>query len=342
MTQHPLQPGWIDRPHQHFELGDFVLDSGEVLRDAQLCWVLHGELPPQGGEAVLALSAIGGNHHRLDFLIGPGRALDPARHAVLCIDALGNGLSSSPSNSRRQPGLAFPRFSIGDMVRAQKQLVDHLGIGRLAAVVGASMGGMQALHWAVAYPDRMRKLVAMTPMARTSAWAAAVNAAARGALMADPRWAEPGHASAGMQAWIAVMQLLSGRTPGSLESEFDGAAAMQHWLDQRLAWQRGQGTHPIDWVWQSHAYDAHDVGRVPGFGGDTAAALASVRADTLVLAPPLDLYNPRACAEWVARHVPGARLVQIDSPRGHQSAGAARAQDAAFLNDVIGEFLRSA
>ena len=116
-----------------------------------------------------SLTAIGSIHHRLDFLIGPGRPLDPERHFIICADAIGNGMTTSPSNSRTHPDLAFPRFAIRDMVASQQKLLDALGIGRLAAVVGASMGGMQALQWGVSAPDRMRSIVALVPMARTRA-----------------------------------------------------------------------------------------------------------------------------------------------------------------------------
>ena len=119
-------------------------------------------------QVVLALSAIASTHHRLDFLIGAGRAMDPARTVVVAVDAIGNGLTTSPSTSTRQPGLDFPPFTIRDMVESQRALLDHLGVGQLQAVIGGSMGGMQALQWGVSHPRRMRRIVAMTPMARTA------------------------------------------------------------------------------------------------------------------------------------------------------------------------------
>ena len=105
--------------------------------------------------------------YRLDFLIGPGAPLDTRRFCIVAIDALGNGLSSSPSSSIGQPGSDFPPITIRDMVESQRRALDRLGIGRLSAVVGASMGGMRALQWAVSHPARMDRVVAMTPMSRT-------------------------------------------------------------------------------------------------------------------------------------------------------------------------------
>ena len=91
-----------------------------------------------GAAIGLALSAIASTHHRLDFLIGNGRALDPAQLVVVAVDAIGNGLTTSPSTSVLQPGMGFPRFTIRDMVASQLALLDHLGVSRLRAVIGAS------------------------------------------------------------------------------------------------------------------------------------------------------------------------------------------------------------
>ena len=109
--QHPaLQPGWIDRPHQRLEFGDLPLESGEVIRDFEISYVTHGARTPADDNVILVLTAIGSTHHRLDFLIGPNRPLNTDHYFVVCVDAIGNGLTTSPSNSRSQPDLAFPRL----------------------------------------------------------------------------------------------------------------------------------------------------------------------------------------------------------------------------------------
>ncbi len=142
-------------------------NRSEAIRDFAISYVMHGTRARNDDNVILVLTAIGSTHHRLDFLIGPGRPLDPERHCIICVDAVGNGLSTSPSNSQTQPDLSFPRFSIRDMVASQRKLLDVLGIERLASIVGASMGGMQALQWAVSHPDYMRSIVALVPLART-------------------------------------------------------------------------------------------------------------------------------------------------------------------------------
>jgi homoserine O-acetyltransferase len=334
--RHPeLQPGWIDRPHQSVGLGDFALESGEVIRNFEISYVTHGTLAPAGDNAVLVLTAIGSIHHRLDFLIGPGRPLDPDRYFIICADAIGNGMTTSPSNSRTQPDLEFPRFAIRDMVASQQKLLDALGIPRLAAVVGASMGGMQALQWGVSAAERMRSIVALVPMARTRPWAAAMNEIARRILMLDAGWPS-GPYGAGFDAWAAQSRVITNRTPLALEPlRADGVPAL---VADAVAAARRAGPDPVDWVYQSFAYDAHDVGQTPGFGGDTVAALRSIRAPTLLLVPELDLYNPVEDAIEAAAHIPNATLVRVAGHAGHAVAADSSPQ-MENVRRAIGEFL---
>jgi homoserine O-acetyltransferase/O-succinyltransferase len=333
---HPaLQPGWIDRPHQTLELGDLPLESGEVIRDFGISYVTHGTRAAADDNVILVLTAIGSTHHRLDFLIGPDRPLDPDRHFIICADAIGNGLTTSPSNSAAQADLAFPRFTIRDMVESQRRLLDSLGIRQLAAVVGASMGGMQALQWGVSNPDRMRSIVALVPMARTRPWSVAMNEVARRILMADPGWPS-GPYGGGFDAWAALSRVITNRTPGSLETV--AADAVPGLVTEAVAMARRAGPDPVDWIYQSCAYDAHNVGTTPGHGGDTAAALRAIRAPTLLLVPALDLYNPVDDAVEAAGHIPNATLVRLDGSAGHAVAADSSPQ-LADVRGAIGEFL---
>jgi homoserine O-acetyltransferase len=339
--QHPpLAPGWIDAAHRRSDLGDLRLESGETIRDAFLSYVIHGDPGRLRDGAVLVTTAIGSTHHRLDFLIGPGAALDTERHCIVVIDALGNGLSSSPSNSASQPGDRFPRFTIRDMVKSQRLLLDRLGVDRLAAVVGASMGGMQALQWAVSQPERMTRVVAMTPMARTARWSQLVNELSRRALFADPECRVPRPRGAAMRLWTPLTQLVMSRTPEALEA-FDTQQALNNWLGDRSAALAQEGPDAFDWCYQTWAYDDHDVGSTPGFGGDTRLALASIRAPVLVLAPSNDLYNPAFSARWASASIPGARFVELPGSDGHQSASGISAESTAVLREAIGSFVSS-
>ena len=334
--QHPpLQPGWIDSPHQTVVLGDLPLESGEIIRDFSISYVTHGTRAPAGDNVILVLTAIGSTHHRLDFLIGPDRPLNPEKHFIVCIDAIGNGLTTSPSNSIAQPDLAFPRFSIRDMVASQRKLLDALGIRRLAAVVGASMGGMQALQWGVSEPDSISSIVALVPMARTRPWSVAMNEVARRILMADPGWPSGPYGS-GFDAWAAMTRVITNRSPGALENM--AADAVPGLVADVIATLRKVGPDPLDWVYQSYAYDAHDVGTTPGFGGDTAAALRTIRAPTLLLVPDLDLYNPVGDAVEAAALIPDATLLRLAGNAGHAVAADTSPQ-LADIRAAIGAFL---
>jgi homoserine O-acetyltransferase len=339
----PMQPGWIDSPHRLAELGELRLESGEAIRDYVHSYVTHGALNSARDNAVLVCISLTGNHHRLDFLIGPGKALDTDRYFVVCADPIGNGLSTSPSNSKHQPRMQFPRFGLRDMVHAQHRLLTEvMGISHVAAVVGASMGGMQALQWAVSHPDFMRAVVAMTPMARTAPWAAMVAHAARICLTADRAWSDAGFLEVparGWRAYTALMTALLSRTPEAVAEFAPVAAAVPGWFEKLAAQNVALGFDAHDYLYQSWAYEAHDVGTTPGVAGGTEAALRTIRARTLVLAPPLDLFNPAESARWAASRIPGARFVEVPSAQGHQAATATRPEDAAFLNATIAGFL---
>ena len=326
------------------ELGDLELESGEVIRDYRQSYATHGELNREKSNAILVCISLTGNHHRLDFLIGPGKALDPAGYFIVAADPISNGLSTSPSNSAEQPGMRFPRFTIRDMVESQYRLLTRqLGLSRMEAVVGASMGGMQALQWAVSHPLFMRACVAMTPMAKTSPWAVLVTETARSCLMADPAWTGDGFSAEperGWRAYSGLMTALLSRTPAALAEFLPDCADAHLWFEKIHTQNRTNGFDAHDYLYQSWAYEAHDVGKTASFDGDTSAALGSIRAKTLVLAPPLDLFNPAPAARDAAANIPAAQFVEIPSVQGHLAATSTRPEDAAFLNRVIGRFLK--
>jgi homoserine O-acetyltransferase/O-succinyltransferase len=337
-----MQAEWIDRPHRFAQPGNLALESGETILGYVQSYVTHGELNAERSNAILVCASLTGNHHRLDFLIGPGQALDTRRYFVVCADPIGNGLSTSPSNSTQQPGMRFPRFGIRDMVAAQHRLLtEELKLDNVAAVVGASMGGMQALQWAVSHPGFMRAIVAMTPMAKTDPWAAGVVETARACLTADPAWDGNGFAAVPIRGWRAytgLMTMLLGRTPEGLAEFARDPAEAGRWFERLTEQNAKTGFDAHDYLCQSWAYQAHDIGATPGVEG-TEAALRAIRARTLIAAPPLDLFNPSHAARWAAERIPGARFEEIPSKQGHQAATSTRAEDAAFLNRVIGEFL---
>ena len=147
---------------QFAAIGDLELESGEVLRDARVGYVTAGELNADRSNVILFPTWFTGTaKNLLDFgVIGPGKLADTDKYHVIAVDALANGVSTSPSNSALQPGREFPSVSIGDMVNSQHRLLtEHLDIHRVHAVMGISMGGMQTFDWMGRYPDFMEHAV---------------------------------------------------------------------------------------------------------------------------------------------------------------------------------------
>ena len=332
-------------PHQLYKMGDFKLESGEVIKDFAISYVTHGTLNAKKSNAILMVTAISGNHHRLDFMIGPGKALDTNKYFIICTDAIGNGLTTSPSNSTIQPRMQFPKFQIRDMVVSQHRLMtEHLGINRVVTVIGPSMGGMQALQWGVSYPDFMDSLVSLVPLAKTPAWSVVVMEASRKAIMLDPAWNQGNYTSPpeqGVRLWRDILGFLAARSPEIYREQFPG-----NQLDV-LPWLKEQETNLIkvfdanDWIYQTWAYDRHDVGTTPGFNGDTAKALQSIKAKTLILLGTKDLLNPEWEPQDAARNIPDVKVVTIrpGSVTGHAAAGGAFPADVDFINRETTAFL---
>lgn len=335
----PNQP-----PHQQWQIGDFKLESGEVIKDFSISYVTHGTLNAAKSNAILMVTAISGNHHRLDFLIGPGKALDPTKYFIVATDAIGNGLTTSPSNSATQGRMQFPRFLIRDMVNSQHRLLtEHLGISHVAAVIGPSMGGMQTLQWGVSYPDFMDSLVALVPLARTPAWTITVLEASRKAIMLDPAWNGGNYTSPpvnGIRLWRDILNFLAARTPDMYRYQFSNPLDVLPWLKQGE-----DAAIPLfdanDWIYQTWAYDRHDVGTTPGMNGDYGTALRAIKAKTVILVGQKDLLNPEWEPVEASRYIRDVRVVTI-SPQtvtGHASAGGVLPADIDFLNGEITSFL---
>jgi len=181
------------------------LDSGATLAPVEVAYETYGQLNAGRSNAILVLHAFSGDAHAAgispetgkpgwwDNMIGPGKAFDTNRYFVISSNVLG-GCRGTTGPSSINPatgcpyGMSFPVITISDMVRLEKMLIDKLGIPRLLTVTGGSMGGMQALEWAVAYPDRVVSAIPIATTTRHSAQQIAFNEVGRQAIMADPDW----------------------------------------------------------------------------------------------------------------------------------------------------------
>ncbi|MGW1316389.1 homoserine O-acetyltransferase MetX [Streptomyces sp. NPDC002426] len=333
------------------ELGEPLgLESGATLPGVRLAYETWGRRAPDGSNAVLVLHALTGDSHAAgpagpghpsagwwDALIGPGRALDTDRWFVVAPNVLGGCQGSTGPSSRRPDGTHwggdFPYLTIRDQVAAEAQLADALGIGRWAAVIGGSMGGMRALEWAVSRPERTGSLLVLAAPAASSAEQIAWGSTQIAAIRSDPGWrgggyhdAPPGsgpHQGLGLARRIAHVTYRSepelaarfGRRaqPGELPS-LGGRYQVESYLDHHAA-KLVRRFDAGSYVVLTEAMNAHDVGR--GRGG---VARALRRADMPALIAGIDsdrLYPPAQQAETAAL-LPGADGLRIvASPYGH-------------------------
>lgn len=190
------------------------LDSGASLGPFEVAYQTYGTLNADRSNAILICHALTGDHFVLDqhpitgksgwweMLVGPGKPVDTDRYFVICSNVIGGCMGSTGPASvdpatGKPYGLSFPVITIGDMVRAQKLLINHLGIEKLFSVIGGSMGGMQVLQWAVAYPECVFSAVPIATAARHSAQNIAFHEVGRQAIMADPDWSGGNYANEG-------------------------------------------------------------------------------------------------------------------------------------------------
>jgi homoserine O-acetyltransferase len=278
--------------HQVLDLGRFALESGADLPEARLAYTTHGVLNAAGDNAVLVPSYYTGTHASAEAWIGAGRALDPAEWFIVSVDLFGNGVSTSPSNAAAEVrGAAFPTVSIGDNVRAQHRLAEHLGVRRWRLVVGWSMGALQAYEWAIRYPELVDAFLPIAGAARCSPHNAVFLAGVEAALRADPvfeggRYAVPPRA--GLRAFGTVYAGWAYSQAFFRDGVYrelgyaDVATLLEDWAADHERWDAN------DLLAMLRTWQQADPGR--GVDGGLAAALAGVRARSIVMPSSTDLY----------------------------------------------------
>jgi len=314
-----------------FDLGDFPLRSGAVLRAATLVYATHGTPNDARDNVIVFPTAYGGTHDDNVYLIGAGKALDPERYFIVCPNLFGAGLSTSPSNAAAgQAGADFPYVSIADNVAAQMRLVfEHFGVTKVQLAVGFSMGAQQAYQWAVSAPERVERCAPICGSARTAehnivfldgieATLLGAGKAAVGRVWAgwglsqtfyrEERWRELGFTT--REAFVAERYVAS----------FEASDA--HDLHAMLKTWRGA-----------------NVGDTAPFGGDAGAALASIRARTIVMPARTDLYFPPEDSVREVAHLRRGELCVIESIYGHAAGGGGNDADTAFIDAQLERIL---
>ncbi|MGC1711572.1 MAG: alpha/beta fold hydrolase [Methyloceanibacter sp.] len=307
--------------HRIFELGDVRLQSGAVLKNAELVYATYGTLGPKGDNAIVLPTFYTGTHLRNEALFGPGRAIDPARHFVVSINLFGNGYSSSPSNSTApQDGPRFPRVTLFDNVACQHRLLTELGVRRIALIFGWSMAAMQAYQWAAQYPDMVEAILPYCGAARCSPLNFAFLDGPKAALQTDASWNEGDYTARpekGLRSFARVYAAwaYSHRFFGEAlyrELGFSTLEDLMHdWEEDHLNWDANDLLAKI-WTWQ-HA----DISQNQIYGGDFKRALRSISARAILMPCSEDQYFVPEDNEAEVLAMQRAELRIFDSPWGH-------------------------
>lgn len=334
----------------------FSLEGGGSLRGVTVAYETLGTLNGDASNAILVCHALTGDAnfgglskdpHPEDgwwsALIGPGKAIDTKKWFVVCANVLGGcqgttGPSSTNPATGERYASTFPVVTIRDTVRTQVVVADELGVARWHAVIGGSMGGMQALEWAIMYPDRVGSLVAIATCVAASPWQVGYSSVQRNAIIVDPKWnggeyyeAQPGEGPHAGLALARASAQISYRSDAAFEEKFDRRTAET--MDNGFSpWQRFEVESYLDYhgaklcrrfdansyLALSKAMDLHDIGRGRG-GIDRAlsritAPVLTVSIDSDTLYPP---HQQERIRDAVSANGGTARHLQVRSDAGH-------------------------
>ena len=335
-------------PVRHeFVMTDFQSESGVTLPETRIVYATYGQLNAAGDNAVLLPSHYMANYHGYEWLIGPGKALDPSQLFLVATELFGNGRSSSPSNTPEPyHGPRFPVVTIRDNVQAvHRLLVDELKVKHLRALIGFSMGAQQAFQWAVSYPDFADRIVATSGTAKTYPHGVVRLEGQIAALTADAAFENGDYTTPpvkGLQAFATVWAGWLYSQEWWRKELWRPRAKPGTTLDEYLENLRTHfipGADANDLILQMRTWERHDVGGTPGFDGNVERALRSIQVPFLYMPSETDLYFPLTDARYEAPFIPKGQLVPIPSLWGHTAGAASNPADAKFLNETIGRFL---
>ena len=331
---------------------ELELESGNRLGPVTLAYETYGKLNTRHSNAILIAHALSGDAHAAGFhegdkdpgwwdnMIGPGKAFDTDKYFVICSNVLGGcqgstGPSSINPKTARPYGLDFPVITIKDMVHAQKYLIDHLGIEKLLAVAGGSMGGMQVLQWVVSYPERLAAAIPIATTASHSPQQIAFNEVGRQAIMADPNWnggdyygkplPEKGLSVARMVGHITYMsdesmsdkfgrRFKDNKQPFKFAADFEVAGYLQYRGDNFI-----KRFDPNTYLYITKAIDYFDLSNGKGL----IAILTGVKARFLLIAFKSDWLYPAYQVQEIARACKRAGVdatyCELSSNYGHDA-----------------------
>jgi len=334
--------------------GALPLALGGTLPEVTVCYETYGTLSAASDNAVLICHAVSGDSHVArhdesdsagwwDTVVGPGKAIDTGRYFVICTNLLGGCRGTTGPNSvnpatGKPYGADFPRITVADLVEVQRRLLDELGIEKLLAVMGGSLGGMQAMQWAVAHPDRVRGAIPVATSPRLSAQALAFDIVGRNAIRKDPNFhgGQYYDDEAGPDDGLALARMIGHITYLSRDSmadkfdrereqprEVDYAFEKDYSVGSYLAYQGGRFVERFDansYITLSMVMDQFDLARDYG---SLLAALARARCRWLVISYTSDwLFPPAQSREIVDAIIATERPVSycnVESTCGHDA-----------------------
>jgi homoserine O-acetyltransferase len=318
-----------------------VRHGSRLLRKAKLAYKIHGRLNRDKSNAILYPTQFAAQHGDIEWLIGPGKALDPAKYFIIVLDQLGNGLSSSPSNTPPpQDRSRFPTITIRDNIAAQYRLItNEFGIRRVALITGYSMGAQQALQWAVSHSDMVERIAPFCGTAKTTPHNAVFLMGVSAALTADSAWREGDYEDQPVKGLRALARVYAGW--GFSQSFYKQELYRQMGfaeLEDFIAgfWEKRYGRRDANNLLSMlRTWELNDVGTTPGLGGSLEQALGMIKAKATMMASETDLYFPPEDIRSEAGRIPGARFRVIPSLWGHMAGAGLSQADSRFIENEI-------
>ena len=336
-----------DIDYKFYQLSDLVLQCGMTLKNAFLAYKTYGELNKAKDNAIVYPTWFSGQHYENEWLIGPGKALDPAKYFIIVPNMLGNGLSSSPSNTPEPFNAArFPRITAYDNVMAQKRVVDSFGIKKIRLVTGWSMGANQTYHWAALFPDMVQNILPFQGAAKCSPHNFVFLEGAKAALQADHDYKEGWYGSAppkkGLRAFGRVYAGWGFSQAFYREKLFQssmGYASLEDFLigfwENLFLSRDPNNLLSMLWTWQNSDISNNEI-----FKGNFQKALSAIKARAIVMPARTDLYFPPEDNVIEVSHMPNAELRIVETIWGHFAGGPCLCQeDFNVLDGALRELL---
>jgi homoserine O-acetyltransferase/O-succinyltransferase len=311
------------------EIGNFKLESGEVIRDCRIGYRTFGKLNRDKSNAILFPTWAGGTSEQLQSNFGPGKLIDTDKYFVIAVDALSNGVSSSPSNSKLQPRMSFPKFSFRDLIETQHELLTKvLHLNHVKAVMGVSMGGMQTFQWMVSYPDFMDKAIPIVGSPRLAPFDLVLWQIQIDAIMNDRSWNNGNYTANPARAAEFEFGALVLTTP----DDYNRKKTRQQTLEDLARASKTGGSDANDKIRQAQAMMALDVS-LP-FGGSMERAAAAVKAKVFVIVARFDhVVTPGPALEF--GRLLRSPVIELESDCGHMAPSCESQRVAA----AVAEFL---